>query len=223
MPPDGSKTRARILDSAERLVLEQGFAATSVDEVILASSSSKGAFFHHFPTKNDLGRALVARYAAADVASLESFMARAEAETDDPGAQVVAFIRLFEEAADEIVAEQQQSCLYVSFVYDRQLSGDGSTQVIVDAIVTWRERLRAKLDAAATRLPDEVDRDALADHVFVTFEGAFILARATADGRQMRAQLRLLRQMLELLVGPDGRGRYASSRTSKTRSSPGPS
>jgi len=127
MPRDGSATRTRILDSAERLVMERGFAATSVDEVIAESSSSKGAFFHHFPTKNHLGRALVARYAAADIEHLETFMAAAEAETDDPAGQVVAFVGRFEEAADEIVAEQP-GCLYVSFIYDRQLSRDGTPQ-----------------------------------------------------------------------------------------------
>jgi TetR/AcrR family transcriptional repressor of nem operon len=200
MPRDGSATRTRILDSAERLVMERGFAATSVDEVIAESSSSKGAFFHHFPTKNHLGRALVARYAAADIEHLETFMAAAEAETDDPAGQVVAFVGRFEEAADEIVAEQP-GCLYVSFIYDRQLSRDGTTDTIVDAIVAWRDLLRAKLQAAAVRHPLrwDVDLEDLANHVFVTFEGAFILARSLGDPSQMRRQLRLLRQFLEAL------------------------
>ena len=201
MPKDGTPTRTRILESAERLVMERGFAATSVDEVIAESSSSKGAFFHHFPTKNDLGRALVARYAAADIEHLETFMAAAEAETDDSAGQVVAFVRRFEEAADEIVAEQP-SCLYVSFIYDRQLSQDGTTDMIVDAIVAWRDLLRAKLQAAADRHPlrRDIDLEDLANHVFVTFEGAFILARSLRDPSHMRRQLRLLRQSLEALL-----------------------
>jgi TetR/AcrR family transcriptional regulator, transcriptional repressor for nem operon len=203
MPRNGTATRDRILDSAQRLVLDQGFAATSVDEVIAGAKSSKGAFFHHFPTKNDLGRALVDRYAAADVRELHAFMARAEAETDDPARQLVAFIRMFEEVADEIATEQQSSCLYISFVHDRQLTSDGSTEVINEAVVAWREALREKLEAAdeAGSLADEFDFDDLADHVFVTFEGAFILGRTTGDARHMRAQLRVLRQLLEVALG----------------------
>lgn len=203
------------MDSAQTLVLRQGFAATSVDEVIAASASSKGAFFNHFPTKNDLGRALLNRYAAADVAILETFMARAEVLTDDPGEQVVAFVRFFEDIADEIVVEHQQSCLYASFAYDRQLTLDGSTHVINDAIVAWREAIRAKLAAAAERRPlaIDVDLDAMADHVFVTFEGAFILARATGENEHMRAQLRALRQFVEAVVGmPRAAARPARSR-----------
>jgi AcrR family transcriptional regulator len=83
MPRDGTPTRGPILDGAGRLVLERGLAATSVDEVIAASRSSKGAFFHHFPTKADLGRALVARYVEADVGQLMQKMALAEAEGAD--------------------------------------------------------------------------------------------------------------------------------------------
>ena len=79
MPRDGTPTRERILDSAQELILEQGIAATSIDEILAAASTSKGAFFHHFPSKNHLARALVERYAANDVAFLEEFMGRAEA------------------------------------------------------------------------------------------------------------------------------------------------
>jgi TetR/AcrR family transcriptional repressor of nem operon len=202
MARDGAQTRERILDSAERLILDRGLAATSVDAVIAGSSTSKGAFFHHFPTKNHLARALVERYAANDIGFLEEFMARAAADTDDPAEQVVAFVRLFEEAADEIVA-QQPSCLYVSYVFDKQLFDDGTNDVIVDALVTWRERLREQLEAAAERHPPAADVDlaALADHVLTTFEGAFVLTRAMGDPGLMRRQLHLLRQSIALLFG----------------------
>lgn len=225
MPRDGAPTRARILDTAERLVLERGFAATSIDEVIAGSGSSKGAFFHHFPTKNNLARALLSRYAAADVDTLRSFMAAAEEEADDPAGQVIAFVRLFEEAGDAIVAEQP-SCLYVSFVNERQLAQDGTAEMIVDAIVAWRTTLRDKLEAATARRPPRpaIDLDALADHVFVTFEGAFILARATSDGSHMRRQLRVLRTLLESLFDavpaarPGGPRRAASTAGAARRS-----
>ncbi len=70
MPRDGTATRERILDAAEHLVIENGYAATSVDQVIAASGTSKGAFFHHFDSKRDLARALVERYVEADLAHL---------------------------------------------------------------------------------------------------------------------------------------------------------
>lgn len=113
------------------------------------------------------------------MAHLEEYVARAEAESDDPARQVVAFVRLFEEDADDIVAAQP-SCLYVSFINERQLDPEGTAEPIVAAILAWRERLLELLRAAGERsaLPPDLDLEALADHVFVTFEGAFILARS---------------------------------------------
>jgi TetR/AcrR family transcriptional repressor of nem operon len=183
-------------------MLDRGFAATSVDEVIAAAKSSKGAFFNHFPSKGALGRALITRYAEADVAHLHEFMGRAEALSDDPAEQVIAFIRLFEEAADEIVVANQSSCLYVSFLQERELTTDGNRDVIVTAVEAWRDVLSAKLhDAAGTReLPGELDIADLADHVFVTFEGTFILARTMGDPNHMRAQLRILRLLITTLL-----------------------
>lgn len=202
MSPKTTPTRDRILDAAHDLVLQQGFSATTVDAVLAAAGTSKGAFFHHFPSKHALGHALVARYAAGDRAVLEEFMTAAEARTDDPGQQVVEFVRAFEHAADEL-ALAQPGCLFVSFVYE-QVSGDDDIRpLIVESIEHWRSRIADKLTRAreAGRLADDVDLDALADHVFTTFEGAFILARATDDPSHVRAQLGQLRRYLELVVG----------------------
>lgn len=201
MPRDGTATRQRILDSAQRIVLERGFAGTSVDAVLADASVTKGAFFHHFPSKDDLGRALIKRYAAFDARMLEDVLAAAEAEADDPAEQFVAFIRHFEEAAVEL-AQVQPGCLFASFIYESQLPGDAN-DIIVGSIRHWRDRLLGKLEAAARAHPPAVavDLTSLADQVFTTFEGGFVLARAMNDPAQMGAQLTHLRHYLELLFG----------------------
>ena len=198
----GAKTRERILDEAQGLVLEQGLAGTSIDDVLRAAGTSKGAFFHHFPTKNHLARALVERYAEADVAFLAEFMDRVEAESDDPAEQIVAFIRLFEDAAEEMVS-QQPSCLYVSYVYEKQLFDDGTIDVIADVLLAYRRRLAEKITAAFELHPPPfpIDAAALADHITVTFEGAFVLTRALTDPTLMRQQLELVRRYIGMLFG----------------------
>jgi TetR/AcrR family transcriptional regulator, transcriptional repressor for nem operon len=200
MPRDGTATRERILDAAQRIVLERGFAATSVDAVLAKAPATKGAFFHHFPTKNELGRALLERYAAADERMLDDFMAVAEADSDDPAQQLVAFVRHFEQAADEL-APTQPGCLFVSFIYESQLAGDGDNDLIATSIRHWRMRLLEKLEAAAQAHPPAVavDLHSLADQLFTTFEGGFILARAMHDPTHLRSQLTHLRHYLELL------------------------
>jgi TetR/AcrR family transcriptional regulator, transcriptional repressor for nem operon len=205
VPRDGTATRDRILDAAQRIVLERGFAATSVDAVLAEAPATKGAFFHHFPSKNELGRALLERYAASDERMLDDFMARAEAASDDPARQLVSFIRQFEDAADGL-APTQPGCLFVSFIYESRLADDDE-DLIATSILHWRGRLLEKLQAAARQHPPAiaVDLPSLADQVFTTFEGGFILARAMHEPAHLRAQLTHLRHYLELLFGTSPR------------------
>ena len=61
-PRKGSDTKERILDVAEAAVLEKGFAATSIEELIAAVDITKSGFFYHFKDKNALAKALLIRY-----------------------------------------------------------------------------------------------------------------------------------------------------------------
>ena len=199
---DAVDARERILAAAEPLVLSHGFAATTVDAVLDRAGASKGAFFHHFPSKVDLGRALVDRYAERDAQLLESTMTAAEAVTDDPAEQLIWFLERFEEAAGRLTAEQP-GCLFVSFIYESGIADDETTRIMTASILHWRSRLLDKLQQAATDRPHltDIDLPSLADQAFTTFEGAFLLARALDDPACVRGQLAHLRRYFELLLG----------------------
>jgi TetR/AcrR family transcriptional repressor of nem operon len=53
------KSRKEILDTAFLEVYRHGFQGVSVDDIVAKTSLTKGAFYHHFPTKLDLGYAIV--------------------------------------------------------------------------------------------------------------------------------------------------------------------
>jgi len=52
-------TRARILDAAVEVFAEKGYYQTAVDDIVRASSTSKGSFYHFFPSKQGIFEALV--------------------------------------------------------------------------------------------------------------------------------------------------------------------
>src|SRR5688572_24802010 len=99
---------------------DQGYNATSVDQVIAESSSSKGAFFHHFASKADLAAQLVERYVASDLAHLDAGLA-ATAGIEDSAERLVAFLRFYEDGADELMAEQT-GCLFATVLAERQFT-----------------------------------------------------------------------------------------------------
>lgn len=53
------KSRQEILDAAFWEVFTRGFQGVSIDDIVKKTSMTKGAFYHQFPTKLDLGYALV--------------------------------------------------------------------------------------------------------------------------------------------------------------------
>ena len=57
----GEITRSALLESAANLFGEQGYASTSVDEIVAAAGVTKGALYHHFPDKETLFRAVFER------------------------------------------------------------------------------------------------------------------------------------------------------------------
>ena len=80
-------THERILDAAEPLVTANGFAGTSIDDILKSAGLTKGAFFHHFKSKADLARELIERHARRDIALFEELRARGrKAEPGSAGA-----------------------------------------------------------------------------------------------------------------------------------------
>lgn len=206
MVRDGTATRGRIMDAAEALVLDRGFAGTTVDDILDAAEVTKGAFFHHFPSKHALAAALLDRYVALDLEHLDRTMARAEALSSDPLQQLLLFLGLYRELFDDLEAPYP-GCLMASYTYEAGLFGDDVQSVIAANVQTWHDRIRAKLDEVVAVHPPTVavDLDSLADTVTVVVEGAFIVSRVLDDPGGTRDQLDHLRTYLELLFGGAGR------------------
>jgi TetR/AcrR family transcriptional repressor of nem operon len=145
----------------------------------------------------------VERYVAADLAHLDAGLT-ATAHVTDPGARVVAFLRYYEDRADELMSHQS-GCLYATVLAEREFTGSEINERVAKATRAWRDELAGMLRAAlaARRSGVVIDVNALADHLYTTFEGGFILCRTYEDRSAMRAQLRIYRQLIEALLRLD--------------------
>lgn len=207
MPRDGRKTREKILDAAQVLVLHRGFAGTSVDEIQRAAGISRGTFFYHFPSKDHMARALIERYAEVDRALVDGFMARAEALTADPLQQAMIFVALHEDFFRE-VAEDDAGCLFASYSYEAGVIDADTHTLVTDSIGHWRSVLGGKLEEALRKhgpVEGSPDPVLLADFGYSTLQGAFILRRSLEDPGLMADHIRQFRRYLALLFGVEDR------------------
>jgi AcrR family transcriptional regulator len=72
--------REELMDAAQALFLEKGFAFTSVDEIVRAADVAKGTFYLHFRTKDDVLAALRERYVTSFCERLQNALSTSEAE-----------------------------------------------------------------------------------------------------------------------------------------------
>lgn len=70
-----AERRRELIDCAQQLFLSKGYEQTSINDVILATGLSKGAFYHHFKSKDDLLEAVTARFAEQSLKFVEGMQA----------------------------------------------------------------------------------------------------------------------------------------------------
>jgi TetR/AcrR family transcriptional repressor of nem operon len=204
MATKGEQTRERILDAAQTLILDRGYAGVSVDQLINSLGLTKGAFFHHFKSKRDLARILIRRYADEGITLFEENMARARKLSDDPLQQLLILIGLYEELFEGLT-EPYPGCLLAAYVYELQQFDTDIKPIINEEFLHSRKELTALIERIAEKYPprNKVDGAALADTFMSTFEGAFILSKSLGEPEITAQQLRLYKTFIEVLFRSD--------------------
>lgn len=175
-----STARDKILNAALCVIRAKGYAATSVDDLCAAAGVTKGAFFHHFESKEALGVAAAEHWSTMT----SGFFAEAPYHRqDDPLDRVLAYIAFrrdllqgevsaFTCLAGTMVQEVHQSSRAISLACDASISGHAAT--IEPAIAEAMEQRGLDARGADTGW----SAASLALHTQAVLQGAFILAKA---------------------------------------------
>src|SRR4029450_12565414 len=115
-PRKGEDTRGPILDAAEASVLEKGFAATSIEELIAAVAIPKSGFFYHFKDKGELAKALLTRYIEREDALFDELFARADELNEDPLHGFLVGLKMLSELLSDLPGGHP-GCLVASYCY----------------------------------------------------------------------------------------------------------
>lgn len=75
-PKKPHERRAEIMDAAERLFVQQGYEATSVQQILDAIGIAKGTFYHHFSAKEEVMDGIIDRHVAQMRARAEAALAQ---------------------------------------------------------------------------------------------------------------------------------------------------
>jgi len=203
MSTRANSSRERILASAEEIILQQGFAGTTIDEIINKSAITKGGFFYHFSGKTELAGALIDRYIQMDTDIFAGLSKQADKLSEDPLQQTLIFLNLFAEMVAGMT-ELHPGCLAAAFTYEAQQFDEGIRNRIDEGMKEWRNMISQRLENIIAKYPPTMDVsvDSLADMFTSTVEGGIILAKAYADNQALIDQVQNYRSHLRLLFDP---------------------
>jgi TetR/AcrR family transcriptional repressor of nem operon len=194
--PVKPSARGKILGSALAVIRTKGYAATSVDDLCAAAGVTKGAFFHHFKSKEDLavaaaefwGETTSAFFAAAPYHALPDPLQRLLGYIDFRKAILVGDIPDFTCLAGTMVQETYETNPAIR---------NACARAITDHAANVETDIAAALDARGMR-PDWSAKG-LALHTQAVLQGAFILAKANGGAQVAAESVEHLRRYVEQL------------------------
>lgn len=196
----GGDTRERLLDAAESAVLEKGFAATSIDELIAAVGITKSGFFYHFSDKGELAKALLVRYIERENNLFDDLFRRADELNEDPLHGFLVALKMMSEMMSDLPSGHP-GCLVAAYCYQDRLFDKEIQNLNASAVLGWRKRFRERLELIAARYPprNSVDLDDLADMFSAIADGGIILSKAVKDKNALPRQVMLYRDFIRMV------------------------
>jgi TetR/AcrR family transcriptional regulator, transcriptional repressor for nem operon len=179
----------------------QGFTATTVEDLCRTAGVTKGAFFHHFETKESLGIAAAAYWAE----TTSAFFAGApyHAHTD-PLDRLLGYIQFRKSIIEGGI--EAFTCLVGTMTQEIYASHPAIRDACATSIFGHAATIEPDIEAAMTARGIEADWTpaSLAVHTQAVLQGAFILAKAIGEAQVARDSIDHLARYVELLFQPDG-------------------
>ena len=190
--------RAKLLDAALSVIRTKGYSATTVDELCAAAGVTKGAFFHHFKSKDALA------VAAADYWSEmtgELFEQAPYHDLADPLDRVLAYVDFRKALLQGGVADF--TCLVGTMVQETYETAPAIREACERSIAGHAATLEDDIAAAMRERNMEPGWTAqsLALHTQAVIQGAFILAKATGSAAVAADSIDHLHRYIALLFG----------------------
>ena len=196
-----TNAREALLNAAFSVIRKNGYSATSVDELCRAAGVTKGAFFHHFKTKDDLAVAAADHWSTVTGAL---FAGAPYHEHEDPLDRFLGYIDFRRMLLQGAVPEF--TCLVGTMVQEAYDAHHDIRDACRDSIVGHAGKLVPDIAEAMERYGVECGwtAESLALHTQAVLQGAFILAKATDGPGRAVESVDHLRRYVELLFGRHG-------------------
>lgn len=190
-------TKQRILETALRVFRERGYEAASVEDLCHASGVTKGAFFHHFKSKEDLALSALEYW---NQVTGRLFASAPYWQVADPRERLLAYLDFRAELVQGELA--QFTCLIGTLVQETFATHPKLQAACGVGIAKHVATLVPTIEAAKAQYAPDADWDAesLARYTQAVLQGGFVLAKAYDDREVVLDAVRHLKRYVEQLL-----------------------
>jgi len=194
----GAQTRRRIVAAAADLILQQGVAGTTLDEVRADAGVSSSQIYHYFTDKEALVRAVVDYRSQSVVGEIHEPLLAAIASIDDLRAWRDKIVTITEDAGC------QGGCPLGSLGSELAELDHVAREDVAAGCIRWETAIRACLQSMRDRgqLVPESDPGQLATAVLAALQGGLLLAQIERSVRPLAAALDVMISIIESLALP---------------------
>jgi AcrR family transcriptional regulator len=179
---DDPSTKEKLLESAIKLFLKKGFRGTTIEDITLASNISKGAFYWHFSSKNEILASIMDQF--------DQFLDTLIASVQGTKASFLTKFQYYHKLATEFALHNRDLC--VGFMtLSAELAGSGvEIEQQVNAIYgKYRTFLKGLIETGKKENVVRPDLDsAVAAHVVIAINNGMLLEwymnQKVIDGRE---------------------------------------
>lgn len=189
-------SKEKLLEAALQVIRAKGYTATRIEDICEAAGLTKGSFFHHFKSKEDLAVAAAEHWSTVTAALFEAAPYHRRA---DPLDRVLGYLDYRKELLRGKVPEF--TCLVGTMVqeaYDTEPAiRDACDRCISDHAAKIEQDIAEALATHGIRA--NWTAKGLAFHTQAVVQGAFILAKAKSGPAIAAESIDHLRRYIELL------------------------
>jgi TetR/AcrR family transcriptional regulator, transcriptional repressor for nem operon len=190
------ESKTKLLDAALHVIRAKGYAATTLDEICQVAGVTKGSFFHHFKSKDELALAAAGHFSAM---AEGLFAAAPYHEAQDPLERLLGYVDF---RASLLTGElPEYTCLLGTMVQETYATHPDIRVACDRGMSSHIAELTRDIEAAKQRYAPDAAWSAESVGYFIqsVLQGAFIFAKAKQNPEVARESLAHLRRYLGVL------------------------
>jgi TetR/AcrR family transcriptional regulator, transcriptional repressor for nem operon len=198
------ESKTKLLDAALKVVRAKGYTATRIEDICAEAGLTKGSFFHHFTSKEDLVLAAVAHWDARTTA----FFADAPYhDRPDPLDRLIAYVEFRKAMMTGELPEF--TCLLGTIIQETYVTHTDINAACERVLTAHARTLEVDIREAMRQhqVWGDWSAETLALHIQAVIQGGLILAKAKGNAAVAAESLDHLRRYLEQIFARPGRVR----------------